>query len=123
MLVFEILARSGSLKSRSIAIGGGGAKAQTRWRRIVLMYESSMDDKFDLWFSTILRFCKSYPPLRTDSKSPRMCGDVVAVMIDVPTGEERWSDGGAVVAGNGSAGLLVLEGRRLEIPFSGCSRR
>ncbi|KAL6980955.1 hypothetical protein U1Q18_022591, partial [Sarracenia purpurea var. burkii] len=30
----------------------------------------------------------------------------------VPTGEERWSEGGAVVAENGGAGLPVLEGRR-----------
>ncbi|KAL6979767.1 hypothetical protein U1Q18_021422 [Sarracenia purpurea var. burkii] len=41
-------------------------------------------------------FCKSDLSLRTDSKSPRMCGDAAA--IGVPTGEERWSDGGAVVA-------------------------
>ncbi|KAL6986837.1 beta-glucosidase [Sarracenia purpurea var. burkii] len=55
--------------------------------------------KSDLWFSTIFasQICKS----------PRICGDAAAVMIDVPTGEERWSDGGAVVAINGGAGLLV----------------
>ncbi|KAL6974026.1 hypothetical protein U1Q18_028209 [Sarracenia purpurea var. burkii] len=41
-------------------------------------------------------FCKSDLPLRTDSKSPRMCGDAAA--IGVPTGEKRWSDGGVVVA-------------------------
>ncbi|KAL6970799.1 hypothetical protein U1Q18_030486 [Sarracenia purpurea var. burkii] len=87
------------IKNLDIAIGGDGAKAQKRWRRIVSLYESSMDDKSDLWFSAILRFCdfcKSDLPLRTDSKSPRMCGDAAA--IGVPTGEERWSNGGAMVA-------------------------
>ncbi|KAL6979969.1 hypothetical protein U1Q18_021620 [Sarracenia purpurea var. burkii] len=48
-----------------------------------------------------------FPELRSGDglicKSPRMCGDVAAVMIDVPTGEKRWSDGGAVVPGNGGA--------------------
>ncbi|KAL6984594.1 hypothetical protein U1Q18_017970 [Sarracenia purpurea var. burkii] len=30
----------------------------------------------------------------------------------VPIGEQRWSDGGAVVTENGGAGLPVLEGQR-----------
>ncbi|KAL6980616.1 hypothetical protein U1Q18_022256 [Sarracenia purpurea var. burkii] len=58
--------------------------------------------KSDLWFS--VNFTSQI------CKSPRMCGDAAAVMIDVPTGEKRWSDDGAVVPGNGGAGRLpVLE--------------
>ncbi|KAL6988290.1 hypothetical protein U1Q18_014040 [Sarracenia purpurea var. burkii] len=36
-------------------------------------------------------------------RDPKNCG---------PTGEERWSDGGAVVAEYGGVGLPVMEGRR-----------
>ncbi|KAL6982702.1 hypothetical protein U1Q18_016091, partial [Sarracenia purpurea var. burkii] len=43
-------------------------------------------------------WCEGAEAVETDRlaicKSPRMCGDAAAMMIDVPTGEERWSDGG-----------------------------
>ncbi|KAL6996617.1 homocysteine S-methyltransferase [Sarracenia purpurea var. burkii] len=40
-------------------------------------------------FLRFCKFCKSNLPLRTDSKSPRMCGDAAAMTIDALIGEKR----------------------------------